>query len=187
MKKLGLQKTIDNLPKVSKDLKQLTGRSVLVGVPSTKNTRGIPAKTMEKFNKLGGKKPSAKLRRALLHDSSGVSNATIAAIQDKGSDLANIPPRPFLKAGVLADRKNIEARMAAVGRAALRDDPTAVDRALHAVGLEAANAVKRKITAGPFVRLAPGTLRARRSRGRKGTKPLIDTGQLRNSISYVVK
>jgi hypothetical protein len=67
------------------------------------------------------------------------------------------------------------------------------------------NAVRTKITDGPFAPLADSTLRARARRGRKGAvaelksraqgnapnnanaKPLIDTGQLRKSITYVVR
>jgi hypothetical protein len=31
------------------------------------------------------------------------------------------------------------------------------------------------------------TLERRRAKGRTGTKPLIDTGQLRNAITYVLR
>jgi hypothetical protein len=35
--------------------------------------------------------------------------------------------------------------------------------------------------------LAERTLAARKARGRTGEKPLIDTGQLRNAVTFVVQ
>jgi len=47
--------------------------------------------------------------------------------------------------------------------------------------------VKAKISSGPFKKLADATLAARRRRGRTGTKPLQDTDQLLNSVTYVMR
>jgi hypothetical protein len=48
--------------------------------------------------------------------------------------------------------------------------------------------VRAFITAGQgFAPLAAATLAARRRKGRTGTKPLIDTGQLRRAITYVLR
>ncbi len=54
-------------------------------------------------------------------------------------------------------------------------------------GLMGQDAVRGKITSGPFVPLAPATLRARKAKGRTGEKPLIDTGQLRAAYTYVIR
>ena len=74
-----------------------------------------------------------------------------------------------------------------------------------AAGLVAQNGIKDIITAGNFEPLALSTVRARAKRGSAGalaeiqsrdagnapnsenTRPLIDTGQLRNSISFVIR
>ena len=69
-------------------------------------------------------------------------------------------------------------------------DPEAGITALHRVGLTAQNSVRRVINAGVAPPLAASTLRSRRTRKvakRTGTVALIDTGQLRNSITYVIR
>ena len=57
----------------------------------------------------------------------------------------------------------------------------------HAAGLIAQNSVRRTLTTAAYRPLSERTLAERRARGRTGTKPLIDTGQYRNSITYVVR
>ncbi|MDD1617199.1 MAG: hypothetical protein LUQ28_12105, partial [Methylococcaceae bacterium] len=59
---------------------------------------------------------------------------------------------------------------------------------LTKAGIVAQNSVKATITKGEgFEPLAESTIKARQRKGFKGTKPLIRTGQLRNSITYIVK
>ena len=55
------------------------------------------------------------------------------------------------------------------------------------IGLQGADAVRAKITSGPFVPLAPKTLAKRRAKGRKGDKPLIDTGALQRAYTYAIR
>jgi hypothetical protein len=62
-----------------------------------------------------------------------------------------------------------------------------VDIAQNKAGLIAESSVRKKINEGPFEPLAPKTLQERKRRGRTGEKPLIDTGQLRNSVTYVIR
>jgi len=63
-----------------------------------------------------------------------------------------------------------------------------ITAALTKAGIVAQNSVKAAITKGEgFAPLADATVKARQRKGFKGTKPLIRTGQLRNSITYIVK
>ncbi len=62
-----------------------------------------------------------------------------------------------------------------------------MDKGLNKAGLIAQASIREVINEGIPPPLAPETLKARKRRGRTGEKPLVDTGQLRNSISYVVK
>ena len=67
-------------------------------------------------------------------------------------------------------------------------NPSAVLTAKNKAGLIAQNSVKATITAGEgFAPLAESTLAARKRRGVSRTKPLIDTGSLLNSITYVIR
>lgn len=115
------------------------------------------------------------------------SNALIGYVQEFGEPDLNIPARPFLHPGIEAAMPQIEPRLRAMGRAALEGDLAAIQQGYTAVGLIAQNAVRAQITDGDFAPLAEATLEARRRRGRTGTKPLIDTAQLRNSVTFVVK
>lgn len=115
------------------------------------------------------------------------TNAQLGWIHEFGSPAANIPARPFLLPGVASVRQDIANRLERGIRATLRGNFMDVDKTLHAIGLTAQNAVRRKITEGPFIPLSPVTLAKRRAKGRKGTKPLIDTAQLRASVTYVIR
>ena len=79
------------------------------------------------------------------------------------------------------------ARAAKAARAAAEGRLSQVATALHAAGLIAQASVRNEITSGAFTPLSARTLAERQARGRTGTKPLVDTGQYRNSITYVVR
>jgi hypothetical protein len=180
-------RSTDNSRAISAAIRDLANRRVLVGVPAAKADRqpepGQPAPA--------------------------INNAEIAYIQEHGAPEANIPARPFLAPGVASAHDKIVKGLEKAGRAAFAGDSAAVDRRLNEVGLIAQAAVRNKITDGPFVPLAPATILARLRRGRKGQldpsiygngaipsdehaaatgmRPLIDTGQLRNAISFVIR
>lgn len=154
----------DNTAAMLKAVKDLTSQDVLVGVPEEKAARNSSEQKSKPIN-----------------------NAALAYIHDKGSPAANIPPRPFFDPGINESKPQIVAAMKKVGTAAMNRQNVNVERGLHAVGLIAATAIKNKINNGPFQPLAESTLAARRARGRTGIKPLLDTGQLRNAITYVLR
>lgn len=152
----------DFTPALVKSIKLLTKKQVLVGVPAEKAGRR-------------GKKQK-------------MNNAALALVHDQGSPAQNIPARPFMEPGLRDVNEEIVQRLGQAGKVALRGGEEAdITRALNAVGLTAQKGIRNRINSGPFEPLKPGTLAARRRRGRTGTKPLIDTGQLRNSISYVIE
>lgn len=158
--KSGLHTLVDNVAKVTAGIEKLASQRVMVGVPAEKGSR---------------------------QDSEPINNAALAYIHENGAPEVNIPARPFLKPGIDAKKAEITAGLEKVGKAALEGDAARVDRGFHVVGLIGQNAVRAKINEGPFTPLAEDTLEARRARGRTGDKPLIDTGQLRNSLTYVIR
>lgn len=157
---MSVKVTKNRMTEVIKAIAELASKDVLVGIPQDNTGRdaGDP-----------------------------LGNATIGYIQEKGSPVNNIPERPFLVPGVASVSEETSARLKKGAQGALSGDPAAGDRAMGAAGLIAQNAVRGRINSGIDPPLAPSTLRARRARGRTGEKPLIDTGQLRNSITYVVR
>lgn len=159
-----LKVTIDRTGDLAKALKALGSLQVLVGIPSSTAER----------------KPDPA-------DPHPLNNAEIGYLMENGSPAANIPARPFLRPGIRGEKAAIVARLKSAGNAALTGDLGAVEKGLTAAGLIAEAAVKAKITDGPFAALAPSTIAKRKARGRSSDKPLIDTGQLRNAVTSVVR
>lgn len=156
--------TSDRVPQVQAMIRGLSVSRVLVGIPADDAAR----------------KPEEGEERA------PINNATIGYIMENGSAAANIPARPHLIPGIVDARARIgDIFRGGLQKVAAGQEPD-IDRTLHRVGLVAQASVRNKIDAGPFAPLAPATLRARRRRGRTGIKPLLDTGQYRNAVNYVV-
>ena len=172
---------LDNSKKFFEALEELTSKSVFVGVPSTQVKRDqIP------------------------NEPAPPNNAVIAYIMENGDPARNIPARPFLVPGIKDVQPEIVVRLKAISKAAMASDIGQIKSLRMQLGIFAQRAVQQKITDGPFQPLSDVTLRARAARGRKGAKkelarralglvpstafarPLIDTGQLRRSINFVV-
>lgn len=178
-----IKTTIDKTLPVAAALSTLASVRVMVGVPAEKALRKPdPGEKGEPIN-----------------------NAALAYIHENGAPEAHIPPRPFLLPGVRNVQDEIERGVKNAGQLALDGNSEGMMRQLTAVGLKAQAAVRNKITDGPFVPLAQRTIEERAARGRKGaikqlaqmakglpfdpnlTRPLIDTGQLRASINFVIR
>jgi len=153
---------LNNFPTLRASLKNLRS-DVLVGVPSDKSVRKVE------------------------ESGSPMNNATIAYIQDNGSPAANIPARPFMQPGIKAVKPKIATSLQHGARGALQGDKDAVEKGLNVAGLAAQASIRSMINEGIPPPLSSLTIASRKARGRTGTKPLVDTGQLRNSINYVVR
>lgn len=163
----GVVTTKDNVESIVASVRSLTQREILVGIP-----QGSPPRRPEPGE------PGEPL-----------DNATIGYIMETGSPAANIPARPFLVPGVRAAQDRAAARLSKAAVAALEERQDVVQVSMDAAGLIAQTSVQAYITDGPHLPLAPATLRRRKSRKppRMGERPLVDTGQLRRSISYVIR
>jgi hypothetical protein len=179
--------TQDNVSKVFKSMAELTGKQVLIGIPDTgQNNR----------------------------DEGPVNNATIGYTMEFGSPAQNIPARAHLIPGVQAAEKPALFQLRKAADAALVGDGALADRFMNYAGILAANEVKHQINSNIPPPLAPGTIRGRKyARGtasrreseqvyleliNKGVDPraaqdetgiiaLVNTGQYRNAITYVVR
>lgn len=151
----------DNTAAMRAAVQALVGVQVLVGVPAENADRR--------------------------DDEEPISNAALAYVHNTGSPAQNIPQREFMRSGIESEQQRIENYMGQGAKHGMRGDKNAMLRSLHAAGSMARDGMRRKLDAGPFKPLAPGTLAARKRRGRTGEKPLQDTGQLRNSLNYVVR
>jgi hypothetical protein len=176
----------DNSRAIIDSLKALTQHQVLIGIPEEKDAR----------------------------DSGPITNAALGYIHEFGAPGANIPARPFLIPGVRKAEREASPHLRSACLAALDGKLDVALRQAAMAGIIAENSAKREITTGDFVPLKPSTIAARyRSRDtgsqRKsetrymelihagsspaaaqaaaGIKPLINTAQLRNSITSVVR
>lgn len=184
--KSGVLVTKDIGKNILASLHRLVQNEVLVGIPEEKGVRYADTTAVQKT---ALKKSSAKGKKPNLLGGidPNITNAEIGYIQNFGSPEMNIPAREFMYSGIRSVQAKINQYLGQAGKAALAGKQAVSDRALHAAGITAMNGVRNKIQSGPFQELAPATLAARRRRGRTGEKPLLDTAQLRNSVTYVVR
>lgn len=121
-------------------------------------------------------------------ESGPINNATLLAINNFGSPVNNIPARPVMAIGIAQAQPEIISAFRDGAKDALSGGANALSRAYNRAGIAASVAVKKAINNQEGIEPpSKATLRARRSRGFKGTKALIVTGQMRNAITYVVK
>lgn len=161
---MSVKVTTDRVAAVLKSIKGLERNQVMVGIPSETAPR----------------QPDPD-------DPSPLTNAQIGYILDKGSPAANIPARPFLAAGVASVKDEWVEKYKQGSKAVLDGRLADADKVHMAAGLIAEKGVKAKINDGPFEALSPVTIAARKRRGRKSQKPLVDAGQMRNSVTHVIR
>lgn len=151
--------TKDDIKNLLRNIQAMGRKSVLIGIPESKNHR---------------KEDDA-------------SNAMIGFLNENGSPARNIPARPFLIPGVRKAGDKASEVLKSYASDAL-NNPKAIDQGLNSAGLIAQASVKKQIVSQDgFAPLSPATLAQRARMGAKGTKALIRTGQLLNSITYVVR
>jgi hypothetical protein len=95
---------------------------------------------------------------------------------------ATIPPRPFLRTALKRHRRRWSNGLDAVVPFAGRGDTARLVRVLRRVGVAMVGDTQATIRKGPWAPNAPATIRQKGS-----AMPLIDTGQLVQSIRAVVK
>lgn len=114
-------------------------------------------------------------------EENGTSMALVAAVNEFGSPDRGIPERPFLRTGIRENYPRITRLNVRTLRQVAEGTMTA-NTALSLLGELATGGVKAKIAEGGFVANAPSTIKAKGS-----DKPLVDSGALRQSITYVVE
>ena len=132
-----------------------------------------------------------------------VTNSDLGYIHEFGSETAGIPPRPFLKPGVESAKGDLKAQMRAAAKAALQKDDSRMDAHLQEAADKGRDAVKNYLRTADLepikvstaanrwrdrqtADLRKGELDATETGSTSGLRPLINTGQLLNSITGVV-
>jgi hypothetical protein len=156
---------VDNVKQLMAALDALEHREVLVGFPADEPDRN-PDPNGSTFQP---------------------TNALIAYVQNQGSAARNIPAREFMESGTLSVAPAMVDKLEQVGQKALEGDVRSVEKGLMQVGLIAEAGIKNRINSNISPPLSQSSLAKRRRRGRSGTNTLVDTGQLRNAVTAVVR
>ncbi len=159
-----LRVTKDKVANVLAGLKSLAKSEVLVGIPSSTAERQPDPSEPHPLN-----------------------NAEIGYLMENGSPATNTPARPWLEPGVANEKPGIVKVLRKGADEVLSGHRDAAVKSLVAAGLLGERGAKRKITDGPFAPLAPSTIAKRKARGRTSEKPLIDSGQMRNAVTSVIR
>lgn len=111
-------------------------------------------------------------------EADGTPVALIAATHEFGSPERGIPERSFLRSGMRENQEKY-VRLNKVNLVRILRGQLTSEQALGQLGEMAKGDVQQKIRSGDFTPLKPSTV------DRKGSsKPLIDTGQMVQSVSY---
>lgn len=109
-----------------------------------------------------------------------ITNVELAVIHEYGAPAANIPERSFIRSTAVVNRATYLA-MFRGGLPKVLAHKLQINTLLGLVGAKMAADMKNTITHGDLAPLAPSTIE------RKGSsRPLVDTGQLLNSITWAV-
>ena len=104
----------------------------------------------------------------------GTSVIMVGAVHEFGSPSRNIPQRSFLRTGIIENRK-VYISMARALLSKVIEEKMSMHKALSLIGLQAQTDVRDKITdiEEPPLKYRDGN-------------PLVDTGHLRQSITYQI-
>lgn len=158
--KNGAHQTKDRSEEVLAALDGLVNKKVLVGVPEDKAER---------------------------KEESELNNAARAYILNYGAPEAHIPARPFMEPGIKAAKDKINLYFRGVATSALAGNQSGVDKNLNGAGDVARDSIKTVIASNVPPPLAARTIADRKEKGRQSEKTLVETGEMRNAISYVVE
>lgn len=169
-----------NAAALRKAVAALTDRDVYIGIPADKNVAR-----------------------------QGVTNADLGYIHEFGAPAANIPARPHLIPGITDIQPQAAELLETAGKKALEGDEAAVDRALNKIGQLGQKAVRARFVHNDWPPLSDTYLdyapplkddegnalkgkdgqvkRGKSKREKDKVNPLIDTGQLRKSYTYVIR
>ncbi len=189
----------DNTDVLKKLLKDLSEMQVYVGIPEASGRKSL---RKEEIKSKGEALSNAQIAFINTHGArassmreemdeevakgSPYSAAHQMFIAAHGSPLYRIPPRPIIEPAIEApgNKERIANSLAKAATAVLEGNPGEAERHLNLAGQKAVNAVRNWFDdpRNGWAANAPATVKAKGS-----DAPLIDTGQMRKSITYIIK
>ena len=178
-----------NRNELEKNIKTLSKKAVYVGIPASSSedrTRQLikMAREISGTRGVGKIKQKNILKLTTAAISNKVNNAQLLYIHSKGSPINNIPARPVIEPAIQAtgNKEAIAYELSKAVSASMEGKPSLMF--LKRAGIAAQNASKAWFTDSRN-NWAPNKAATIKAKG--SDKPLIDTGALRQAITYVVE
>lgn len=171
-----------------KRLQGLQKRQIQVGIPqqtSSRKKEGINNAELLYIHTHGTRrKAMQKEMQEGMDRGLKYSEAFSLYIQSHGSPLWHSPPRPVLEPAIKANKEKIALQFSKIIKATADGNADAMERAITSTGITAQNACRSwfKDPRNGWPRNDPKTVKLKGS-----DKPLVDSGELRDSIVYVVR
>ena len=168
----------------------MTKKEVLVGIPQEEANRpgGGDMVNNAELLYLHTNGVRAPAMRAEMQESIDAGMKYSAAhslyVQTHGSPAYAIPPRPVLEPAIRDSKAAIGKQIAGAYRAAMHGDMAGAERGLELAGMVAQNAARAWFE-NPKNQWPPNSARTIKAKG--SNSPLIDTGEMRKSITYVIR
>lgn len=115
----------------------------------------------------------------------GRSVSEIAETLSFGTD--DIPARPFLEEGIASKQEVIQDSIESYYKSLIGNEP--IEQKLANIGAQAVGAIQEFVRGDHYqstIPNAPSTIARKSKKNGLSDKPLIDTGQMINSVTYVV-
>lgn len=183
--------TTDHFRSLQKMLKDLAKKDVMIGIPEEaasrqgSNTDDINNAELLYIHTHGVRKP--QMRQEMQRSIDGgmkYSAAHNLYVQEHGSPLMQVPPRPVLEPAI-EDKKEIIARqLGKVSKAALGSDAVLLETELNKAGMLGQSAAQGWFE-NPKNGWAPNSEKTIAMKG--SGQPLVDTNEMRKSITYVLR
>ncbi len=113
-----------------------------------------------------------------------VNNAELLYIHTNGSAVMNIPPRPVIEPAIEDNKQQIGEILKNSMEKALNSDREGAFEEFEKAGMYGQNAAREWFT-NPKNNWAPNSASTIKKKG--SDRPLIDTGEMRKSIVYVIR
>lgn len=154
----------DHFRDVERALKTLLDYEIYVGIPEDRIAR-----------------ETAELDRR-------VTNAQLLFIHTNGSPINKIPPRPVIEPAIEANRDKIACFMQASAKNVLDNDIQQAEINMQKAGMAGQNASRAWFldARNNWPPNSPRTAARKIAKGSTDPRPLIDTGEMRKSITYFV-
>lgn len=176
--------TKDLTENIKKSIEDIATKTVCIGVPNEENTKRDNISNAELMYIHTNGIRDKDMIKEMQHDLNVMpySVAHELYVHEHGSPLWHAPPRPILEPAIENRKEQVAELMKEAVIIALDGGNTSV--ALNEVGMQGQNIARDWFT-NPENKWAPNAKSTIRNKG--SDKPLIDSGDLRKSITYVIK